>query len=182
MRQVSPCSFSQHNLNYRTARFGFHCTGEKPNQTNQTNQLNQTYQPTKTNQTKNSQRTRKKVVMLFKNTQATKPSHCQRGSLGKFAAGECCREEWKTILWFNWSSCNQQDSNIASKEITVKKVSSLKTEEMKCNRSTIMETLNSFHPGKRCGTLPSSKWREGSDSVWQGARGARGQGEHSHLI
>lgn len=82
----------------------------------------------------------------------------------------------ETILWFNWSSCNQQDSNIASKEITVKKASSLKTEEMKCNRSTIMETLNSFHPGKRCGILPSSKWREGSDSVWQGARGGQRSG------
>lgn len=70
----------------------------------------------------------KKFVMLFQKIQAAKPSHPQRGSLGKSAVGEHCREEWKLFCGFNWSSCNQQDSNITSKEMTVKKASSLKTE------------------------------------------------------
>lgn len=86
----------------------------------------------------------------------------------------------ETVLWFNWSSCNQQDSNIASKETTVKKVTSLKIEETKCNCSTIAETLNSFHPGKHCGNLPSSKWR-GVAQCGKEPWGPEVKGEHPYL-
>lgn len=74
----------------------------------------------------------------------------------------------ETVLWFNWSSCSQQDSNITSKEMTVKKVSSLKTrkgaETQLLNSSEDCELLSArvaaafCHPaGEGKGTAQCSK-------------------------
>lgn len=88
----------------------------------------------------------------------------------------------ETVLWFNWSSCNQQDSNIASKEMTVKKASSLKTErgdEMQLlNNSWDSELLPARETLRQSATR---QWREGSGSAPRAAPGARGQGERPHL-